>query len=189
VFYSGEIAEGEKHVRQVRGMGEPIGEHVARQPYVHWQQAFDPLLTYGARNYWKSHNFTELSDGAIDSIVAFAGKLPSPHCEIFVGLIAGVANDIPPDATAYRHRDARFVLNVHGRWESASDDASCVRWARQFFDDSARFASAGAYVNFMTVEEGNRVASAYGDNLGRLKEIKRKYDPENVFHLNQNIEP
>jgi FAD/FMN-containing dehydrogenase len=187
VFYSGDVAEGEEQVRRLRGIGARLGEHLGRQPYTQWQQAFDPLLTPGARNYWKSHNFTELSDGSLECMIDFAGKLPSAHCEIFVGLIGGVANDVPPDATAYRHRDARFVMNVHGRWETAAEDERCIRWAREFFDASSRFASAGAYVNFMTAEESNRVASAYGANLERLKQIKRKYDPENVFHLNQNI--
>jgi FAD/FMN-containing dehydrogenase len=189
MFYSGQIGEGEKLLERLRGIGDPLGEHVATQPYTQWQQAFDPLFTSGARNYWKSHNFTELSDGALESMIQFAGKLPSSQCEIFVGLIAGVANHISPDATAYRHRDARFVMNVHGRWDTAAEDERCIGWAREFFDVSSRFASAGAYVNFMTAEEGSRVAAAYGANFDQLVRIKRKYDPENVFHLNQNIKP
>ena len=90
---------------------------------------------------------------------------------------------------AYGNRDAKFVLNVHGRWDEASDDATCIAWARDFFKASAPYASAGAYVNFMTEEEGDRVEAAYGSNHDRLVQIKKKYDPENVFHLNQNIKP
>jgi FAD/FMN-containing dehydrogenase len=189
VFYSGAIAEGEKLIQTLRSFGDPLGEHLGPQPYTQWQQAFDPLLTPGARNYWKSHNFTELNDGALDSMIEFAGKLPSPQCEIFVGLIAGVANSVAPDATAYRHRDARYVMNVHGRWDTAAEDGRCVGWAREFFSASSPYASAGAYINFMTEEEGNRIAAVYGPNFGRLTQIKRKYDPKNVFHLNQNIKP
>ena len=74
-----------------------------------WQQAFDPLLTPGARNYWKSHNFTELSDGAFNTMIEYAGKLPSPHCEIFLACISGAANRVSPEATAYRYRDAKFI--------------------------------------------------------------------------------
>jgi FAD/FMN-containing dehydrogenase len=162
---------------------------LARSPYTQWQKAFDPLLAPGARNYWKSHNFTELSDGALDAIIEYAGKLPSPQCEIFIGHIAGAANRVAPDAMAYAHRNAKFVLNVHGRWDSPAQDTICVEWARAFFNASAPYASAGAYVNFMTEEEGNRVAAAYGSNYERLVQIKRRYDPENVFHLNQNIKP
>jgi FAD/FMN-containing dehydrogenase len=189
IFYSGTVANAEKLIAPLRAFGKAHGEHLGAQPYVQWQKAFDPLLTPGARNYWKSHNFTELADGALNSIIEFAGKLPSPQCEIFIGLIAGAPNRVAPDAMAYGHRDARFVLNVHGRWDEAKDDQKCIAWAREFFKASAPYASAGAYVNFMTAEEGDRIASAYGSNYERLVEIKRRYDPENVFHLNQNIKP
>jgi FAD/FMN-containing dehydrogenase len=188
-FYLGEAAQGRKLIEPLRGFGSPHGEHVGVQPYAQWQKAFDPLLTPGARNYWKSHNFTELSEGALDSMIEFAGKLPSSQCEIFLGLIAGAANRVPAEATAYRHRDARFVLNVHGRWEERADDGRCVAWARAFFQASAPYASAGAYVNFMTEEEGDRVAAAYGANYDRLVQVKTQYDPDNLFHLNQNIKP
>ena len=189
IFYSGAVADAEKLIATLRAFGEAHGEHIGAQPYVQWQKAFDPLLTPGARNYWKSHNFTELADGALDSVIEFAGKLPSPHCEIFIGLIAGAPNRIAPNAMAYGHRDAKFVLNVHGRWDEAKDDPKGIAWAREFFKASAPYASAGAYVNFMTAEEGDRVAAAYGSNYERLVEIKRRYDPENVFHFNQNIKP
>ena len=187
VFYSGAASAGQKLIEDLRALGDVLGEHVGVQPYCEWQKAFDPLLTRGARNYWKSHNFTELSDGALNAIIEYAGKLPSPQCEIFIGHIAGAANRVAPDAMAYAHRDARFVLNVHGRWDSPAEDARCIEWARAFFRASAPYASAGAYVNFMTEEESGRVAAAYGSNFTRLVEIKKRYDPENVFHHNQNI--
>ena len=189
IFYSGAVAEAEKLIAPLRTFGDAVGEHIGPQPYVEWQKAFDPLLTPGARNYWKSHNFTELADGALDSVIEYAGKLPSPQCEIFIGLIAGAANRVAPGAMAYGHRDAKFVLNVHGRWDDAKDDQKCIGWARDFFKTSAPYASAGAYVNFMTEEEGDRVAAAYGSNYNRLVQAKKRFDPDNVFHLNQNIKP
>ncbi|WP_341531017.1 FAD-binding oxidoreductase [Nostoc sp. UHCC 0302] len=189
VFYVGDIVEGEKLIEPLRSFGDAYGEHIGIQPYVQWQQAFDPLLTRGARNYWKSHNFTELGDGALDALVEFAGKLPSQECEIFIGFIAGASNRVSTDAMAYYHRDAKFVLNVHGRWHDAADDEKCIAWAREFFQASATYASAGTYVNFMTEEESDRVAAAYGSNYDRLVQIKKRYDPENIFHLNQNIKP
>lgn len=189
VFYAGDVAQGKKLIEPLRLFGDPHGEHIGAQPYTEWQKAFDPLLTPGARNYWKSHNFTELSDGALNSMIEFAGKQPSPQCEIFIGLIAGAPNRVPADAMAYGNRDAKFVLNVHGRWETAADDETCITWAREFFKASATYASAGAYVNFMTEDEEERVAAAYGSNYDRLVQIKKHYDPENVFHLNQNIKP
>ena len=99
------------------------------------------------------------------------------------------ADDVPPDAMAFAHRDAKFVINVHGRWNDGTDDERCISRAREFFRASTPFASGGSYVNFMTEDEGDRVKAAYGGNLARLQEIKRRYDPENVFHVNQNVKP
>lgn len=188
-FYPGEVSEGQKLFDSLRKFGNLHGEHAGPMPYAQWQQAFDPLLSAGARNYWKSHNFTELSDGAFNTMIEYAGKLPSPHCEIIIACISGAANRVAPDATAYRHRDAKFIMNVHGRWETEAEDQKVITWARDFFKASQPFASAGAYVNFMTDDESERVSSVYGSNYQRLAEIKQKYDPENVFHYNQNIRP
>ncbi|MEJ2101204.1 MAG: FAD-binding oxidoreductase [Desulfobacterales bacterium] len=189
IFYAGDITQGKKLIEPLRSFGDPYGEHIGTQPYTEWQKVFDPLLTPGARNYWKSHNFTDLSDNAFNSMIEFAGKLPSPQCEIFIGLIAGAANHVPSDAMAYAHRDAKFVLNVHGRWDDPTEDERCIDWARTFFKATAPYSSAGTYVNFMTEDESDRVTAAYGANYARLVQIKKQYDPENVFHLNQNIMP
>jgi len=189
VCYAGGAPDGRKLVEPLHRFGDALGEHIGLQPYTQWQQAFDPLLTPGARNYWKSHNFTEISDGALDAVLRYAGRLPTPQCEIFIGLIAGAANRVAADATAYGQRDTRFVLNVHGRWGDPADDGRCIAWARDFFKASAPYASAGAYVNFMTEDEAGRIATAYGSSYARLVQIKRRYDPENIFHMNQNIKP
>lgn len=189
VFYAGPLAEAEPLIAPLRDFGTAHGEHIGEQPYVQWQQAFDPLLTPGARNYWKSHNFTELCDEALDTLVSYAQRLPDPQCEIFIGMIGGAANRVPANAMAYGHRDARFVMNVHARWDDVAQDADCIAWAREFFKASAPYASAGVYINFMTEEEGERVKAAYGDNYARLVQLKRQYDPDNLFHLNQNIAP
>ena len=181
--------KGDKLIEKMRGFGEPVGEHIGRMPYVNWQQAFDPLLTPGARNYWKSHNFTELKDDAIDSMIEYAGKLPSPQCEIFIGYLEGKSNNVPADAMAYPSRDLKYILNVHGRWDDAKQDKECINWSREFFNATLKFASSGAYVNFMTEEEKERVAKAYGPNYDRLVQIKKKYDPDNLLRYNQNIKP
>src|SRR3954454_21121177 len=118
LIYAGDPKQGEPLIEPLRRFGTPWGEHVGVQPYVAWQQAFDPLLTPGARNYWKSHNLTELSDGTIDVVLKYVAQLPSPHCEIFFGLIGGATTRPAKDATAYAHRDAIYVCNVHGRWET-----------------------------------------------------------------------
>jgi FAD/FMN-containing dehydrogenase len=189
VCYAGDPAEGEKLIAPLRGFGTAHGEHIGVQPYTAWQQAFDPLLTPGARNYWKSHNFAQLGEGAIDTIIEYAATLPSPQCEIFIGTIGGQTARVAPEAMAYSSRDARYVMNVHGRWESAADDERGIAWAREFFAKAQPFASRGAYINFLTEEESDRIAFAYGATYQRLVELKKKYDPTNLFRMNQNIKP
>jgi FAD/FMN-containing dehydrogenase len=189
LIYAGDPKQGEPLLEPLRRFGTPWGEHVGVQPYVAWQQAFDPLLTPGARNYWKSHNLTTLQDGLLDAVIASVEKLPSPQCEIFIGAIGGATTRPAPTAMAYASRDAQFVMNVHGRWDDPADDQRGIAWARDFFQASAPFASGGAYVNFMTAEEGDRVRAAYGPNYDRLAQVKRKYDPDNLFRTNQNIKP
>jgi hypothetical protein len=122
-------------------------------------------------------------------VIEYAKRLPSPHCEIFFGAIGGATMRPAPDATAYAHRDAAFVMNVHGRWETPAEDQRCIAWSRDYFQASATFASAGAYVNFLTPDETDRVKVAYGQNYDRLATVKRKYDPENLFRTNWNVKP
>lgn len=187
--YAGDPADGEALIEPLRAFGDAHGEHVGVQPFAAWQQAFDPLLTPGARNYWKSHNFTELSEGVIDAAIEYAGKLPSPQCEIFIASLGCVASRPDPESMAYSSRDAAYVLNVHGRWESASDDQRCIAWAREFFEKTKPYASSGAYINFLTQDEADRTESAYGPTYERLQAIKKKFDPTNLFRMNQNIKP
>jgi FAD/FMN-containing dehydrogenase len=187
--YCGDPGEGEKLIAPVRDFGDVIGEHVGVQPFAAWQQAFDPLLTEGARNYWKSHNFVELSDGALDAVIEYGSRMPSPECEIFFGQLGGKTSRVAPDATAYAHRDAQFVLNVHGRWHDPADDDRCTAWTREVFEATAPFASAGVYTNFMSADETGRAPAAFGSNLARLAEIKGKFDPDNLFRINTNVRP
>lgn len=184
-----ELDKNEKLVDSLRGFGKPVGEHIGRMPYVNWQQAFDPLLTPGARNYWKSHNLTKINDELLNLAIEYAGKMPSAHCEILIAYLEGKSNSVSADAMAYPNRNLKFILNVHGRWENAGEDKNGIGWARELFDATSEFASGGAYVNFMTEDEQERVARAYGPNYDRLREIKKKYDPHNLLHFNQNIPP
>ncbi|MCX6831754.1 MAG: FAD-binding oxidoreductase [candidate division Zixibacteria bacterium] len=189
LFHAGNPDEGHKALEPVRKFGTILGEHVGVMPYTAWQKTFDPLLAPGARNYWKSHNFIDLSDGAIDVAVRYVQKLPSPHCEIFFGMIGGATTRPSPDATAYSHRNAIYVCNVHGRWETAAEDKTCIDWARGFFRDATPYATGGVYVNFLTDDEPDRIAAAYGPGYHRLGQVKQKYDPDNLFRMNQNIRP
>ena len=189
LLYTGDPQQGATLVDPLRRFGTPIGEHVGVQPYTAWQQAFDPLLTAGARNYWKSHNLSSVADGLIAAVIDCVDELPSPQCEIFFAALGGATTRPAPESTAYPHRDARFLMNVHTRWEDPADDERCIGWARDFFKSSAPYATGGVYVNFLTADEHDRVPFAYGSNYERLSRAKRTYDPDNLFRVNHNIKP
>jgi FAD/FMN-containing dehydrogenase len=188
--YSGDPASADKALAPFKAIGQPIAVAIGEQPFAAWQTAFDPLLTPGERNYWKSHDFVELSDGLLDVLLDAVRTLPSPACEIFIANLGGAINRVPSDATAYPHRNVEFVMNVHVRWSDKPEDARCIGWGRKVYDAAAPFATGGVYVNFMPEEEKERVApGAYGKNFARLAQLKSKYDPSNLFRLNQNVAP
>jgi len=187
--YSGDMKEGEKATKALRALGKPIVDVISPHLFTGWQAAFDPLLTPGARNYWKSHDFIDLPDAAIKAIVNAVRTLPSPECEVFIAHVGGAMARVAANATAWPNRDSHFIMNAHTRWREKAQDSDCIAWARQLFKATAPFASGSVYVNFMPEDEDDRVANAYGTNYHRLAEIKRRYDPDNLFRMNQNIRP
>jgi FAD/FMN-containing dehydrogenase len=187
--YAGAPEDGPAATAPILRFGSPITSLLGPQPYEQFQKAFDPLLGPGARNYWKTNEFAELDDAALEALVEGARAVPGPLGEIFVAALGGAMGRVARDATAYAGRDARWVMNVHGRWQSPSDDGAFRTWARDVFEATAPFATGGAYVNFMTSDEAARVAAAYGDNYDRLVEVKRRFDPDNLFRMNHNIPP
>jgi FAD/FMN-containing dehydrogenase len=188
--HAGDLAAGAEAAAPFKAIGTPIADVVGPMPYAGWQAAFDPLLTPGARNYWKSHDFVDLADGVIDVLLDAVRRLPSPQCEIFIGHLGGAINRVPVGATAYPHRDVNFVMNVHTRWDTPAEDARCIAWTRALHEATAPFATGGVYVNFMPEDEAARVqAGAYGVNYDRLTRVKATYDPRNLFRMNQNVTP
>ncbi|MER9405081.1 FAD-binding oxidoreductase [Mesorhizobium caraganae] len=187
--YCGDIQAGEKATQKLRAIGTPIADVVGPNPFTGWQQAFDPLLAPGARNYWKSHDLTGLSDGAIGATTAAITRLPGPECEIFLGHVGGVAGRVAADETAFPQRNSHFVMNVHARWREPAMDKACIDWARGIYEATKPYAAGTAYVNFMPEDEVDRVEAAYGGNYRRLLEIKQRYDPLNLFRMNQNLRP
>ena len=188
-MYTGDMSDGEVALAPLRAIGTPIADVIGPHPFAGWQQAFDPLLTPGARNYWKTHDFAEMSDGLSDAVLGYVARLPDPQCEVFFAQVGGSQGRVPDAATAYQGRSAAYVMNVHGRWNDASQDESCVGWCRDLWNAIAQYATGEAYINFMTEEEGARLESAYGSSYQRLVELKNRYDPGNLFRMNQNIRP
>jgi hypothetical protein len=187
--FAGSNIEGEAATKKLRGLGQPIADVMGPHPFVGWQSAFDPLLTPGARNYWKTHDFTALSDGAIDVITDAVSRLPGPECEVFIAHVGGAMANVRPNATAYPFRDAHFIMNVHTRWHDPADDSAFLAWARNLYKAATPFATGSAYVNFMPADDADRITAVYGDNYRRLVEVKRRWDPQNRFHMNHNITP
>ena len=187
--YCGDVAEGQKATARLRSIGKPIADVVGPAPFAAWQQAFDPLLATGARNYWKSHDFTALSDKAIGLLIDAASRLPGPECEIFIAHVGGAAGRVAADATAFPQRSSHFVMNVHARWREKEMDKSCISWARALFDAARPLSAGTAYINFMPADEMDRVQEAYGGSYQRLAALKQRYDPANLFRMNQNVTP
>jgi FAD/FMN-containing dehydrogenase len=187
-FYASDMAEGKEVLQPLRGIGDPIIDAVGPHPYAGWQQAFDGLAPAGNRNYWKSHNFVEMTDGMIETFVEFGETIPSGLTEIACAQLGGAVNDRPVDSTAYPHRDAEFVMNLHTQWEDPEHDAECIAWARDMHEAMTSHATGGVYANFVPEKDGDQQA-AYRENYERMVEVKTKWDPENVFQLNHNVEP
>jgi FAD/FMN-containing dehydrogenase len=181
--------DGEKLLKPIREITEPHGEAIGMNSWVGWQSGFDGLVDHGARNYWKSHHLEELSDGCIDKIIEFAGKMPTDECEVFIPHMEGAPSRVPENETAFAHRKTPFVLNMHTRWRNGSDDERCLAWARDFHSSTQNFAQ-GVYVNFISDMGEDRAKEAYTFEVwNRLVEVKNKWDPNNLFRLNQNIKP
>ncbi len=187
--YLGDRTTGEELIRPIREFGHPHGEAMGMNPWLEWQAGFDGLGSHGARNYWKSHHLEDLSDEVIDKILEFAGKFPSPDCEIFIPHMQGAPSRVAENETAYTFRSTPYVLNIHTRWNDAAEDEKCIAWARDFFENTKPFAN-GVYVNFISEEGEARVKEAYThETWGRLTQLKNRYDPTNLFRMNQNIKP
>jgi len=185
----GDPAKGEKLIQPIREFGETLGDGSGLKPWAGWQSAFDGLVEHGARNYWKSHHIKSLKNDCIDIIREYALTMPSQECEIFIPHMEGVPSLIPADSTAFPHRSTPFLLSIHTRWQNAEDDDKAVQWAKEFHEKTEPY-SEGVYVNFLSAEGAKRVKDAYTPQVwNKLVEAKNKWDPGNLFRMNQNIPP
>ena len=185
----GSQKQGAELIQPVREITPSWGEAVGMNPWIGWQAGFDGLVGHGARNYWKSHHIKDLSDSCIDRIIEHGGNMPTRECEVFIPHMEGAPSRVPPTATAFAHRETPFVMNIHTRWQNASDDERCLSWARAIHSATQEFAQ-GVYVNFISQEGEERVKDAYTAQVwNRLVEVKKNWDPNNLFRINQNIKP
>lgn len=187
-IHCGDVEEGERLIEPLRTFGEPIADIVERRSYVEWQQFFDDGNAAGARNYWKSLNFTELTDEAIDRCLEFARDRPTSATKVALAHMGGAITRVDAEETAYPHRDTEFLMNAQVRWEDPGLDETCSDWAQDIFDAMEEFSTHGTYMNFIS-EDAGKEHFAYRDNYDRLVELKNEWDPDNVFSLNQNVKP
>jgi FAD/FMN-containing dehydrogenase len=190
-MYAGEAEEGERVLRPLRDLGGAIADLSARMPYTVAQKVLDEDYPNGWRYYWKSQNISGLSDEVIERLTDYSAAAPSHHSTIDVVYQGGAMSRVGANETAFGDRSAPIWLAVESNWENAQDDEANIAWVRECVSDMRSFSGGGAYLNFPGFyEEGDQlIREAFGENYERLVTLKNKYDPTNLFRLNQNIKP
>lgn len=188
VCWSGPPDEGEHVLRPLREFGPPVTDAVGLIPYRELQSVPDTGYPPGRLHYWKASFLAELPGEAIDAILRFAATAPSPHTGIGLQQITGAASRIAPAATAFAHRARHYDFLILSQWDDPADSPANMGWARELFDAMSPY-FRGVYVNNLGEEGSDRVHDAYGINYDRLARIKAAHDPDNLFRLNQNIQP
>jgi FAD/FMN-containing dehydrogenase len=189
VQWAGPIDDGEHAMKPFRDVAPVVAEMVGPMPYPALNRAFDGLFPPGIRSYWKGNFVTELSDTAIDAHLEHGPKVPEVGATMHLYPINGACHRVGPTDTAFAYRDANFAMVIVCAWQDPSKDAERIQWVREYSDAVAPHSESGGYVKFMADDDQARVRDSYRENYRRLTEIKRTYDPDNLFHLNQNIAP
>jgi FAD/FMN-containing dehydrogenase len=190
VCHCGPLAEAETALEPIKKFGSPILDSVGPTSYEETNRMLDAGFPRGALNYWKSNFMMELSDQAIDTLISQFAACPSPMSGLLLEHIHGAATRVGVSETAFPHRREGYNFLVVSEWLDPADNARNIAWARESYDLMLPYFSRGRYVNYLGEDEGeDAVAAAYGPNYQRLRALKAKYDPANLFHLNQNIRP
>jgi hypothetical protein len=186
----GDLSEAERIVGPLRTLGRPLADLVAPMSYTAFQAAGDEGVPPGLRNYWKSCYLDQLTDEAVDTLVGQAAEITSPLSVIAIERQGGAVSRIGEDQTAFSHRDAAFDLRTLSLWTDPDESAVHIGWTRQLWTAMQPFSTGGVYVNNLGNEGDDRVKAAYAPaKYERLVALKDRYDPENLFRLNQNIRP
>jgi FAD/FMN-containing dehydrogenase len=192
VCHAGSLEAGASAVAPLKRFGSPVMDAIGPIPYTAVNMLFDAGFPRGALNYWKANFLTALGDAAIDTMIERFAATPSSMSGLLLEHFHGAATRVGPTETAFPHRTVGYNFVVVGEWLDASVTAANVAWAREAYAAMAPHFTTGRYVNYLNadeVAEGSTVSAAFGPNWKRLREVKRQYDPDNVFHLNQNIKP
>jgi hypothetical protein len=166
-----------------------VAEMVGPMPYPALNSAFDALVPPGLQHYWKANFNVELSDAAIEAHLVHGPKVPVVNSTVHIYPINGACHRVPADATAFAYRDANFATVIAGMWPDPAQNETNTQWVRDYYAATAPHSEEGGYINFMAGDDQDRIAANYKGNYARLVDVKRKYDPGNLFHVNQNIKP
>ena len=186
--HCGTLEHGEAAVGPIKAFGPPVMDTLGPTPYCRINSMQDAAYPRGAFNYWKASFLATLSDEAVDTMIDGFARCPSPMSQLLLEHWHGAAVRLDPGDTAFPHRTAAYNFVVLGQWLDPADGERCMAWVRETFAAMRPFMASGRYVNYLGDEEGgDPVAAAYGSNYARLQQLKAKYDPDNFFHMNQNI--
>ena len=188
--YSGPVDKGHQIVRPLREFGPPVADMVAPMPYAALQSMYNPLYPPGRLNYWKSSFLKELSDDAIGTMIEYFTHAPSPLSGVALEELGGAVSRVSKDETAFGERDAHYSLIITSQWIDPAESEKNIRWARDLWEAMQPFAKDTVYVNYLDHDEQTRIKAVYGpEKYNRLVALKNKYDPTNLFRMNQNIKP
>jgi FAD/FMN-containing dehydrogenase len=189
VHWSGPLSEGERAMAPFRAIAPVVAEMAGPMPYPALNSAFDALFPKGIRSYWKGSFVSELTDEAIEAHVRHGAQVPEVSATMHLYPINGACHNVGADDTAFSYRHATFAPVIVAAWQDRAVDAERIGWVRDYHAAIAPYSEPGGYVNFMADDDGARVRDNYQGHYDRLADIKRSYDPGNLFHLNQNIQP
>jgi FAD/FMN-containing dehydrogenase len=185
--HSGSLEEGRTALAPLAHFGDPMLCSLEPMPYRVLQSSFNGGAPDGQRFYWKSHYLRDLSDSAIDVIASHSEALPGPFSNWFLEPLGGAVARVDPQATAFPHRQAAFSFGISSGWTSPAQDAAAIAWTRAYHASMTPYASGGVYANYQDFDEADGAEAAFGGNVERLRAIKRRYDPDNLFRANRTL--
>ena len=189
-MHAGPLDQASRELAPLKDIAKPIADVMVPRPYVQMQTLLDASWQPGFQNYWKAEYLSALPDGAIQVLVDHLATITSPLSDFKIPFLGGAISDVPEEGSAYGHRDAPFILNINARWAESSDADRHIAWTRDLWREMQPYSAGGTYTNFTSVDDQDRTPDSYGEvKYKRLSELKRRFDPENVLHLNQNIRP
>ncbi len=187
--WAGPVDEGERMLKPLHDVAEVVAEHVGPMPYPALNSAFDALVPAGLQHYWKANFVRELTDEAIAAHLEHGPKVPAVNSTVHIYPINGACHRVAPDATAFAYRDASFAPVIAGMWPDPTHNDANIKWVRDYYAATAPLSEEGGYINFMAGDDQERIKANYRGNYARLVDVKRQYDADNLFRVNQNIKP